>query len=281
MSEIDNNNAAVYFREEKVRGSGQPVVDRLWFLERTQRINFSGLLIPWTWLRKLLTKQARTYWIAIAVLNDIVFHYRAQAQWDDKIKAKVLKKRFRYRLYHLNREQIARKLGVEADTITAALNYLERDKELRNLLGDRQLIKRHHDRKINGRIFQQNIFIELNLAALCALCHDELVNGDAQDAEDAPHHHEEEMADPVETDSCPMTKLGRNRQAEPEAMGRLADRKPEPGRQKPGSTKRSRERNQKQQQLQQRRLRRRPEVVVVVFAFAQRGLPPPAPPPPL
>lgn len=140
-------------------GTGHEVVDDLYRREAEHSIDFSGPVIPWEWINKLKTRQARTYWNAVMVLGDIVFHYRSNAHRDTKDGLYKLKKRFKHDWYHLNVGDLCERLGVVPEVISRIVRLLER----------RKIVKRHYERSHGGFCYQTNLFVELNLDELTKL----------------------------------------------------------------------------------------------------------------
>ena len=102
---------------EPIYQTGNDTVDRL------SRIRFTGNVIPPAWYRTILRDTGKPYLIAIVILSDIVYWYRA-AEVRDEGSGQLLgyRKRFKADLLQRSYQQIAEQFGItKRDAANAVL----------------------------------------------------------------------------------------------------------------------------------------------------------------
>ena len=106
---------------EPIYQTGNDTVDRL------SRIRLTGNVIPPAWYRTILRDTGKPYLIAIVILSDIVYWYRA-AEVRDEGSGQLLgyRKRFKADLLQRSYQQIAEQFGITKRDATNAVVELEK-----------------------------------------------------------------------------------------------------------------------------------------------------------
>ena len=136
--------------------SGNETVDRI------GKINITGNIVPDIWYEMLRTEGNRPYYLAIALLAEIVYWYRPTEVRDEKT-GQVLGWKKKFKDFALQRDYIdfVEHYGEEKKTIQRALEYLE----------SKNLIKRdpRDIKDARGRKIPNVLYIHLNANALFKL----------------------------------------------------------------------------------------------------------------
>ncbi len=163
-----------YFR------TGNQIVDRL------GEVNFSGNITPQIWYQTILTDSGKPYYLAIAILSDIVYWYRPTEirdentghviGWGKKIQGNMLQR---------NYEHFAKMYGESKKTITRAITRLENLGVIKRVFKTISLQ--------NGSTLNNVLFLDLDVDKLIALTYPE--------TEDVPGG--KETPGPEETERVP------------------------------------------------------------------------------
>ena len=139
-----------YFR------TGNQIVDRL------GEVNFSGNITPQIWYQTILTDSGKPYYLAIAILSDIVYWYRPTEirdentghviGWGKKIQGDMLQR---------NYEHFAKMYGESKKTITRAITRLENLGVIKRVFKTISLQ--------NGSTLNNVLFLDLDVDKLIAL----------------------------------------------------------------------------------------------------------------
>ena len=137
---------------EPIYQTGNPTVDRL------SRIRLTGNVIPPAWYHTILRETGKPYLIAIVILSDIVYWYRA-AEVRDEGSGQLLgyRKRFKADLLQRSYQQMADQFGITKRDATNAIVELEKLGVIRRVF--RTLT-------INGQSIPNVLFIELDVDIL-------------------------------------------------------------------------------------------------------------------
>lgn len=137
---------------EPIYQTGNEIVDRL------SRIHITGNVIPQSWYRTICRETGKPYLIAIVILSDIVYWYRA-AEVRDEGTGQLLgyRKRFKADLLQRSYQQIAEQFGITKRDATNAVVELEKLGVVRRVF--RTLA-------VNGHMVPNVLFLELNVEVL-------------------------------------------------------------------------------------------------------------------
>lgn len=148
---------------EPIYQTGNQTVDRM------SRIRLTGNVIPPAWYRTIVKETGKPYLIAIVILSDIVYWYRA-AEVRDEGSGQLLgyRKRFKADLLQRSYQQMADQFGITKRDATNAVVELERLGVVRRVF--RTLT-------VNGQSIPNVLFIELDVDILERLTYPEEHNG--------------------------------------------------------------------------------------------------------
>ncbi len=144
----------------KYFSTGNQIVDRM------GEVNFSGNITPQIWYQTILTDSGKPYYLAIAILSDIVYWYRPTEirdentghviGWGKKIQGDMLQR---------NYEHFAKMYGESKKTITRAIVRLENLGVIKRVFQNLTLE--------NGSTLNNVLFLDLNVDRLIALTYPE------------------------------------------------------------------------------------------------------------
>lgn len=137
---------------EPIYQTGNETVDRL------SRIRITGNVIPPAWYRTITKETGKPYLIAIVILSDIVYWYRA-AEVRDEGSGQILgyRKRFKADLLQRSYQQMADQFGITKRDATNAVVELEKLGVVRRVF--RTLT-------VNGQIMPNILFLALDVDIL-------------------------------------------------------------------------------------------------------------------
>lgn len=140
--------------------TGNQIVDRM------GEVNFSGNITPQIWYQTILTDSGKPYFLAIAILSDIVYWYRPTEirdentghviGWGKKIQGDMLQR---------NYEHFAKMYGESKKTITRAIVRLENLGVIKRVFQNLTLE--------NGSTLNNVLFLDLDVDRLIALTYPE------------------------------------------------------------------------------------------------------------
>lgn len=128
--------------------TGNKIVDQV------SQIHFTGNIIPITWYKTIVNDTGKPYWVAINILSDIVYWYRAKEVRNEETGRLVkYEKRFAADLLQRNYRQICEEFGITKKQARSALEYLE----------DIGVIKRHlrNEKSASGVNLSNVMYLEL------------------------------------------------------------------------------------------------------------------------
>ena len=144
----------------KYFSTGNQIVDRM------GEVNFSGNITPQVWYQTILTDSGKPYYLAIAILSDIVYWYRPTEirdentghviGWGKKIQGDMLQR---------NYEHFAKMYGESKKTITRAIVRLENLGVIKRVFQNLTLE--------NGSTLNNVLFLDLDVDRLIALTYPE------------------------------------------------------------------------------------------------------------
>lgn len=179
---------------ESIYQTGNETVDRL------SRLRLTGNVIPPAWYRTILRDTGKPYLIAIVILSDIVYWYRA-AEIRDEGSGQLLgyRKRFKADLLQRSYQQMADQFGITKRDATNAVVELEKLGVIRRVF--RTLTA-------NGQSVPNVLFIDLDVEILERLTYPEEYEKKTVEAERVKT--EEKMGQPageeVPRRGCPRNK---------------------------------------------------------------------------
>lgn len=156
---------------EPIYQTGNETVDRL------SRIRLTGNVIPPAWYRTILRDTGKPYLIAIVILSDIVYWYRA-AEVRDEGSGQLLgyRKRFKADLLQRSYQQMADQFGITKRDATNAVVELEKLGVVRRVF--RTLTA-------NGQSIPNVLFLDLDVDVLERLTYPEEFEEEMKEAETA------------------------------------------------------------------------------------------------
>lgn len=148
---------------EPIYQTGNPTVDQM------SRLRFTGNVIPQAWYRTILRDTGKPYLIAIVILSDIVYWYRA-AEVRDEGSGQLLgyRKRFKADLLQRSYQQMAEQFGITKRDATNAVVELEKLGVIRRVF--RTLT-------VNGQSIPNVLFLDLDVDILERITYPEEYTG--------------------------------------------------------------------------------------------------------
>lgn len=133
-------------------GTGNETVDRL------MRLQITGNVIPTAWYRTIRRETGKPYLIAIVILSDIVYWYRA-AEVRDEGSGQLIgyKKRFRADLLQRSYQQLSEQFGITKRDATNAIVELEKLGVVRRVF---------KTMTVSGQSVPNVLFLDLNVDVL-------------------------------------------------------------------------------------------------------------------
>lgn len=149
---------------EPIYQTGNQTVDRM------SRIRLTGNVIPPAWYRTIIKETGKPYLLAIVILSDIVYWYRA-AEVRDEGSGQLLgyRKRFKADLLQRSYQQMADQFGITKRDATNAVVELEKLGVIRRVF--RTLT-------VNGQSIPNVLFIELDVDILERITYPENYSGE-------------------------------------------------------------------------------------------------------
>lgn len=148
--------------------TGSPTVDRM------SRLQISGNVIPISWYQTIRKPTGKPNLTAIVILADIVYWYRAVEVRDEMTGQLIgLKKKFRSDILQRSYQQLAEQFGITKRDATNAIVELEKLGVVRRIF---------RMKEINGQIYSNVLFLELDVDILEKLTYPEQAEEEAPEA---------------------------------------------------------------------------------------------------
>lgn len=148
--------------------TGSPTVDRM------SRLQISGNVIPISWYQTIRKPTGKPNLTAIVILADIVYWYRAVEVRDEMTGQLIgLKKKFRSDILQRSYQQLAEQFGITKRDATNAIVELEKLGVVRRIF---------RMKEINGQMYSNVLFLELDVDILEKLTYPEQAEEEAPEA---------------------------------------------------------------------------------------------------
>lgn len=148
--------------------TGSPTVDRM------SRLQISGNVIPISWYQTIRKPTGKPNLTAIVILADIVYWYRAVEVRDEMTGQLIgLKKKFRSDILQRSYQQLAEQFGITKRDATNAIVELEKLGVVRRIF---------RMKEINGQMYSNVLFLDLNVDILEKLTYPEQAEEEAPEA---------------------------------------------------------------------------------------------------
>ncbi len=132
--------------------TGSPIVDQM------SRLQISGNVIPVSWYRTIRKETGKPNLLAIVILADIVYWYRAVEIRDEMTGQLIgLRKKFQSDLLQRSYQQLADQFGITKRDATNAIVELEKLGVVRRIF---------RTQEINGQMFSNVLFLKLDVDML-------------------------------------------------------------------------------------------------------------------
>ena len=148
--------------------TGSPTVDQM------SRLQISGNVIPISWYQTIRKHTGKPNLTAIVILADIVYWYRAVEVRDEMTGQLIgLKKKFRSDILQRSYQQLAEQFGMTKRDATNAIVELEKLGVVRRIF---------RMKEINGQMYSNVLFLELDVDVLEKLTYPEQAEEEAPEA---------------------------------------------------------------------------------------------------
>ncbi len=143
-------------------------------VDRMSRLQISGNVIPISWYQTIRKSTGKPNLTAIVILSDIVYWYRAVEVRDEMTGQLIgLKKKFRSDILQRSYQQIAEQFGITKRDATNAIVELEKMGVVRRVF---------RMQEINGQMYSNVLFLDLNVDVLEKLTYPERAEEEAPEA---------------------------------------------------------------------------------------------------
>lgn len=143
-------------------------------VDRMSRLQISGNVIPISWYQTIRKSTGKPNLTAIVILSDIVYWYRAVEVRDEMTGQLIgLKKKFRSDILQRSYQQIAEQFGITKRDATNAIVELEKMGVVRRVF---------RMEEINGQMYSNVLFLDLNVDVLEKLTYPERAEEEAPEA---------------------------------------------------------------------------------------------------